>query len=113
VTLFGGRCAHFSDDLGERTGALKALGTTVQLVAQLLLASLVHGELLAGFTSVGATFIARIGRFELAIGREQLACDEAEGPEEIDQHSHRGFDGLGTDAIAEVTQVILARDGLL
>src|SRR5215471_10742955 len=59
---------------------------------------------------LGATFIARIGRFELAIGREQLACDEAKGAQQLHHDSQGLVDHLVPDAVAEVTEIILAGD---
>ncbi len=82
----------------------------MQLFAQLLLASRVHRKLMAALTSVGATFIARIGGFELAIGREQLTFDEAKRAQQLHHDGQGLMDHLVTDAVAEVTEVILAGD---
>jgi hypothetical protein len=80
----------------------------LQLVAELLLARLVHRELLAALAGVGAALIARIGGFELAIGGEQLACKQAKVPEQVDHDDHGLVDHVVPDTVAEVTQVTLA-----
>src|SRR5262249_49984404 len=110
VPLLGGRGTHGGDDCGERTDELTALGTAVPLVAQRWLASLVHRKLLAALTSVGATFRARIGRGELAIGREPLACDEAKGAQQLHHDSQGLVAHRVPDAVAAVTAIILAGD---
>ena len=68
--LLSGGLAYLVDDLGEGTDELEPLGTAVPLAAQLLLARLVHVERPTALTGVRRALIARIGGFELAIGRE-------------------------------------------
>src|SRR5262249_50269055 len=75
-----------------------------------LLAGRGDAERPAARTGIGATFIARKGRFELAIGGQKLAFDEAKAAEEGHHRGHGLLDRHGADAGAEVTEVILARD---
>jgi len=49
----------------------------------------------------------------LAIGRQQLAFDETTVAEQPRHRGHGLLDRLGTDAVAEVTEVILAWDGVV
>jgi hypothetical protein len=108
--LFGGDVAHLLDDPGERTGEVEPLGATVQLAAEFLAARFVNAERAAALASVRTPFVACVRGLQLAIGREQLACDEAKGLEEFHDDGHGLLDRVGPDAVAEVTQIILAGD---
>lgn len=102
--------AHVVHDVGERTGELEPLGTAWPLATQRLLAGLVDAERAAALTGIRTARIARLGGFELAIGGEQCACDQANSAEQLHHRGHGLVDGRGTDAGAEVAQGTLARD---
>ena len=79
VAFFGRSLSHLVDNVRKGTGELEPLGPAVQLAPQRLPSGLVDAEGVAALTGVGAALIARIGGFKLAIGRQQLAFDQAKG----------------------------------
>jgi hypothetical protein len=68
-----------------------------------------QGECLAVLAGVGTALVARIGRFELTIGAQQLPFDQAKAGQEVDHHRRDVVDDVISNAVAEVTQIALAR----
>jgi hypothetical protein len=54
-----------------------------------------------------------VGGFKLSISGHQVACDETKRVEQLDNPGQDGVDHVIPDTIAEVTQVILAGDGVV
>ena len=85
----------------------------MELLCKVMALGLANGKVLTALTGVGAAFEARMGRFELPVGGDDFAFDEAE----IDEQLHHDVHGLLHDprahAFSEVAEAILSRDRLV
>jgi hypothetical protein len=88
VAFFCRRLSNLVHHLGKRTSDLEPLSATLQLLTKGLPIGFTEVERLTALTGVGAAFVARVGGFELAIGAQELAFDEAKMREEV--HCHIG-----------------------
>ena len=107
------RCRTFVDDGRKGAEEFEALGPALELVAEGLATGLVEGTGLAVLTERDTPLQARMRGLKVAIGSEHLPLDEAKRPEEIDKDGHSRLDGTGTDAAAEVAQIVLTGDSVV
>jgi len=98
-------------DVWKRAGELEALGAAGQLVTQLLPSCRIDWPGVAALARLGAALVAGVRRFEVAIGAEQLAFDQAKTVEKVHGDGGDRSDHGLANAVAEVAQIVLARNG--
>ena len=108
---FGRGLSDLVDDLGKGTEHLQTLAAALELRRQVVATRLVKGQLLAVRAGVGAAFEAGMSGFELAIGGQNLALDQAEIDEQLHHNGRRLVNDGVAHAFAEVTEAILPGDG--